>query len=75
LKSGKDCEEKLGLATMWEKWSSCRETRKTIGEDGALDAMENSTKAEVWHSEKPEETIDEDGLAVETPPTCWIPGL
>lgn len=26
---------------MWEKWSSCRETRKTIGEDGALDAMEN----------------------------------
>lgn len=36
-----DHEEKLGLATMWEKWSSCRETRKTIGEDGALDAMEN----------------------------------
>lgn len=41
MKSGKDREEKLGLATMWEKWSSCRETRKTIGEDGALDAMEN----------------------------------
>lgn len=41
LKSEKDQEEKLELDTMWEKWSPCRETRKTIGEDGALDAMEN----------------------------------